>query len=310
MVALRNKHAEGFRRFDDADAQEGANDESSPRGQPLPYGTGQLSWWSEMLFSWYNPLLAVGCTRALDHNDVWVLPHENCVAEWSRQCTSARGSGGGGDLLGDFVEGKLRPPGLVRGSEDTPTTLQMLWRSPLRAMYTTCGFLRLLAELGSMSSPLCLNQIMRYLNDSDTLLNVSGSHTRTEAAVLVMAMFFASVCQSIALQHYIALCFASGAHAKALVCVCVHLCVAMCVCVCARVRAYMCVLGCLSRSISLCYFLAHPPPPLLSPLFMFPFKYSSSLDLHALLIPFPIPKHSSFVRILHVCVAGLMLSWC
>jgi hypothetical protein len=33
----------------------------------------------------------------------------------------------------------------------------------------------------------------------------------------VLAMFMASVWQSLALQHYIALCFASGAHAKALV---------------------------------------------------------------------------------------------
>jgi ABC-type multidrug transport system fused ATPase/permease subunit len=68
-----------------------------------------------------------------------------------------------------------------------------------------------------MSSPLCLNQIMRFLSNSDTLLSAAGSHTHLEGGVLVAAMFLASVWHSLALQHYIALCFASGAHAKALV---------------------------------------------------------------------------------------------
>jgi ATP-binding cassette subfamily C (CFTR/MRP) protein 1 len=93
----------------------------------------------------------------------------------------------------------------------------MLWRSPLRRMYLRCGLLRLLAELAAMASPLCLHQIMVYLSNKDTLINSSGGHTALEGGILVVAMFAASVWQSLALQHYIALCFSSGAHAKALV---------------------------------------------------------------------------------------------
>ena len=84
-------------------------------------------------------------------------------------------------------------------------------------MYTRCGLLRLLSELGSIATPLCLNQIMRFLNDADTLMRPAGGHSRAEGVMLVVAMFLSSVCQSLALQHYIALCFASGAHAKALI---------------------------------------------------------------------------------------------
>jgi hypothetical protein len=84
-------------------------------------------------------------------------------------------------------------------------------------MYTRCGLLRLLSELGAIATPLCLNQIVRFLNDADTLMRPAGGHSRTEGVVLVVAMFLSSVCQSLALQHYIALCFACGAHAKALI---------------------------------------------------------------------------------------------
>ena len=34
-------------------------------------------------------------------------------------------------------------------------------------MYTRCGLLRLLSELGAIATPLCLNQIVRFLNDAD-----------------------------------------------------------------------------------------------------------------------------------------------
>jgi len=84
-------------------------------------------------------------------------------------------------------------------------------------MYTRCGVLRLMAELGLMARPLCLNQIMRYLNDADTLLNAAGGHTNAEGIALVLVMFLASLWQSLSLEHYIALTFSSGAHAKALV---------------------------------------------------------------------------------------------
>ena len=194
----------------------------SPRHQraTLPHGTGELSLASELFFSWYDPLLKVGRTRFLEQDDIWALPPSNHVSEWARQSAIPTGEGGG--WVGDLVEkkmGAMDSKQRTRGNQEpkSASTLLMLWRSPLRGMTIRCGMLRLLAEVGSMSSPLCLNQIMRFLSNSDTLLSAAGSHTHLEGGVLVAAMFLASVWHSLALQHYIALCFASGAHAKALV---------------------------------------------------------------------------------------------
>ena len=93
----------------------------------------------------------------------------------------------------------------------------MLWRSPLQQMVLWSGALRLLAEVAAAASPLCLHQLLRFLADGDTLLRSAGSHTSAEGALFAAALFLASVCHSLALQHYIAWCFSSAAHARALV---------------------------------------------------------------------------------------------
>ena len=211
----------GFNLFKDEEVSVGGC--PSPRSQraTLPHGTGELSLASELFFSWYDPLLKVGRTRFLEQEDIWALPPSNRVSEWARQSAIPTDKGGGG-WVGDLVEEKLGAMDSMqrtRGNQapKSASTLLMLWRSPLRGMTIRCGMLRLLAEVGSMSSPLCLNQIMRFLSNSDTLLSAAGSHTRLEGGVLVATMFLASVWHSLALQHYIALCFASVAHAKALV---------------------------------------------------------------------------------------------
>ena len=207
---------QGFRTLED----EGDGRDARPPGLggPLPHESS-IPLASALFFSWYDPLLKLGQSRALEQDDIWTLPPANSVAEWSQQYASPRG-----DWMGELIEAKLEAPGEGRkarsgddGREAPVTTLLMLWRTPLRAMYIRCGLLRLLAEMGSIATPLCLNQIMRFLNDSGTLLQPAGSHSRAEGVLLVVAMFLSSVCQSLALQHYIALCFASGAHAKALI---------------------------------------------------------------------------------------------
>ena len=53
------------------------------RRAPLPFGTGELPLASELLFSWYNPLLARGRTKTLALEDIWSLPPSNSVAAWA-----------------------------------------------------------------------------------------------------------------------------------------------------------------------------------------------------------------------------------
>ena len=81
-------------------------------------------------------------------------------------------------LGGGFVESKLQRGANADEPASQPCTLVMLWRSPLRRMYIQCGVLRILAEMGSMASPLCLYQIMRFLSDKDSLINDAGSHVK------------------------------------------------------------------------------------------------------------------------------------
>ena len=58
-------------------------DASSERRETLPFGTGELPLASELLFSWYNPLLARGRTKALALEDIWDLPPANRVDAWA-----------------------------------------------------------------------------------------------------------------------------------------------------------------------------------------------------------------------------------
>ena len=64
---------------------------------------------------------------------------------------------------------------------------------------------------------LCETPPSPRLSTRALVLSRAEYQTALEGGALVLAMFIASVWQSLALQHYIALCFASGAHAKALV---------------------------------------------------------------------------------------------
>ena len=172
-------------------AAPGANAREWVGGAPLPYGTGELPISRELLFSWYDPLLAVGRTRPLEQEDIWTLPQSSSVASWALACNRARSGerqNPAWQWVDDAVEAKLRvrTPGERKSAQEgveTEGALLMLWRSPLRSMYTRCGLLRLLAEGAAMLSPLCLNQIMRYLNNFDTLIDAAGSHTRAEGAV-------------------------------------------------------------------------------------------------------------------------------
>uniref|UniRef100_A0A7S0EXI0 ATP-dependent transporter ycf16 n=1 Tax=Hanusia phi TaxID=3032 RepID=A0A7S0EXI0_9CRYP len=153
---------------------------------PLPRA-GDRSFLSLLFFSWYNELLAVARGRSLDQEDIWSLPAGYSSEDWARPIAHHR-----------------RLWKMMRGSR-------------LLGLYAWCGFLRLCSELGSMASPLLLNQMLKYLSDQSNMFAAANHHSFTEGYMIALLMLLAAVFQSLCLQHYIGMCFECGAYARSTV---------------------------------------------------------------------------------------------
>ncbi|CEH13993.1 abc transporter [Ceraceosorus bombacis] len=152
------------------------------------------NWWNIVTFSWLNKLLTVGYTRPLTPEDLYRLQDSTQASEyadrleqaWQRQCLKAQAANTAKGLpqvgseadksekvtdVGGGTSSGNRSPRLLfwrrnKATKPQKPSLAMAMNETVLVFFWTGGFLKLLSDIGTITSPLLLRSITDFVTAS------------------------------------------------------------------------------------------------------------------------------------------------
>ncbi|GAK67638.1 ABC transporter family protein [Moesziomyces antarcticus] len=143
-----------------------ALDPQHPNAKMTPEATA--NWFSLCCFAWIDPILTAGYTRPMEKNDLYLLPPDRCSDRLGAQLLTA---------LDERQKQRRAAISDDSKKEDKPAKIpSLMWamNDIVFRYFWIGGFLKLLADIGTITSPLLLRALINFGRDSYKLRNDQG----------------------------------------------------------------------------------------------------------------------------------------
>lgn len=151
---------------------------SAPTPRAALAGDSVASFWDVLTFRWCNPILSIGASRALEHTDLFVLPHSDSALANQRL------------LEASWRHQQMRTP---RGK--SPSFLAALWRA-YGGYFLATGLLKIVNDAAVFVGPLMISRITAFIEGS------AGGEPIETVYLYTALLFGGATVQSLAIAQY------------------------------------------------------------------------------------------------------------